>query len=375
MVINSSNLDHDILLYTTVEFDERQEIAQFLAPLVKEYILLNNPDHLKKILKRQQTHTLIVIDDVEPVSLYRIFDKYSSPHLTKILINSSKAHKTTSPFDFVLIHDDERLNQYLQQIIRFKQQQMELYWQSQHQIEDLENQLFNEIQHSNQIEILKEAIVRNVSHELKTPLLHVKSAVSLMGEDMGKDNKLIRYAENATARLEALVTNITMFGSSFDLNLGPVIVRDAVEYAHRNLYRIWESKDQAKRIKLFVDEGLPPVTADRQGLSTILQLLLDNALKFSSAEIEVHAHLIEDEDEIEISVRDYGIGIASDNIQTIFESFYQIDHSSTRRYGGTGVGLALVKLLIENHRSEIKVESEPNKGSTFSFRLPIITFK
>ena len=372
MVINSSNLDHNILIYTTVEDDERQAIEQDLASIVKDYVSLKNPDQLKQILKRKRTHTLIVIDEAEPVSLYRILDKYSSPHLTFILITQSKKRKQATPFDFVL-NNNETLFQDLQQILRFKQQQIELLWQSQERIEDLENQLLHEIRHSNQIEILKEAIVRNVSHELKTPLLHVKSAVSLMGEDMGKDNKLIRYAENATARLEALVTNITMFGSSFDLTLGPVIVRDAVEYAHRNLYRIWESKDQAKRIKLFVDEGLPPVTADRQGLSTILQLLLDNALKFSNDEIEVHAHLIKSK--IEISIKDYGIGIAPEDTQTIFDSFYQIDHSSTRRYGGTGVGLALVKLLIENHRSEIIVESEPDKGSTFSFRLPIINFK
>ena len=373
MVINSSTLDNDILIYTTVEYDEREAVAQHLAPLVNDYVLLNNLDQLKQILKLKQTHTLIVIDNAEPVSLYRLFDKYGSPYLTTILITQSKTiSQETTPFNFVLYHNDT-LNQNLQQIIHFKQDQMELHWQSQQRINELEDQLLNEIRHSNQIEILKEAIVRNVSHELKTPLLHVKSAVSLMGEDMGKENKLIRYAENATARLEALVTNITMFGSSFDLNLGPVIVRDAVEYAHRNLYRIWESKDQAKRIRLFVDEGLPPVSADRQGLSTILQLLLDNALKFSNDDIEVHAHLIKNE--IEISVRDYGIGIARKDIQTIFDSFYQIDHSSTRRYGGTGVGLALVKLLIENHRSEIKVESELNKGSTFSFRLPIVNLK
>jgi signal transduction histidine kinase len=369
METNSSNLDTDILIFTTVEYDEWTTIPHHLT----DYSLVENPKTLKQQLKLNHTRILIVIDNAEPVSLYRLLKKYSSPHLTKILIcqPSTQIAKTT-PFDFVLINDNS-LTRNLKQIIRFAQQQTETYWQSKQRIHDLETQLSDEKQHSNQIEILKEAIVRNVSHELKTPLLHVKSAVSLMGEDMGKENTLIRYAANATARLEALVTNITMFGSSFDLNLGPVIIRDAVEYAHRNLYRIWESKDQAKRIKLFVDEDLPPVIADRQGLSTILQLLLDNALKFSTDEIEVHAHLIKDE--IEISVKDYGIGIAPKDMQTIFDSFYQIDHSSTRRYGGTGVGLALVKLLIENHRSEIVVESEPNKGSTFSFRLPIVKLK
>lgn len=369
----SSNLGNDILIYSTVEYDEQQVIQQHLSHVVNDYTLLKTPKNLKKYLKLDHASILIVINPSDANAIAHILEEFDSPYSTNIYISQPATPKPdTTPYHFVLKHD-ETLSQTLQEIIRFKAQQNKIHHQSQQRIAELENLLDNEIRHSNQIEILKEAIVRNVSHELKTPLLHVKSAVSLMGEDMGKDNTLIRYAANATARLEALVTNITMFGSSFDLNLGPVIVRDAVEYAHRNLYRIWESKDQAKRIKLFVDDDLPPVTADRQGLSTILQLLLDNALKFSTDEIEVHAHLVDDE--IEISVKDYGIGIASDDIQTIFDSFYQIDHSSTRRYGGTGVGLALVKLLIENHRSEINVESQPNKGSTFSFCLPIISLK
>jgi len=369
----SSNLDNVILIYSTVEYGEQQVIKQHLSSVVHDYVLLKTPESLKKHLKNNHAQILIVIDNTDADDLYHILEEYNSPYLTTIFVSyPSTFNSDLSSYHFVLNHD-ETLSQNIQQIIRFKEQQTEFHKQSQRRIDELEHQLNKEIRHSNQIEILKEAIVRNVSHELKTPLLHVKSAVSLMSEDMGKDNTLIRYAANATARLEALVTNITMFGSSFDLNLGPVIVRDAVEYAHRNLYRIWESKDQAKRIKLFVDNDLPPVTADRQGLSTILQLLLDNALKFSTGEIEVHAHLINDE--IEISVKDYGIGIAPDDIQTIFDSFYQIDHSSTRRYGGTGVGLALVKLLIENHRSEIIVESEPEKGSTFSFCLPTVILK
>jgi signal transduction histidine kinase len=305
-------------------------------------------------------------------SLHEILTSHRAKNLTTIHITDAPIDANSAlTFDFTLAHD-ESLKYHLQQILLFKQQQSATNQKLNQRIKELEAQLRNEKQHSNQIELLKEAIVRNVSHELKTPLLHVKSAVSLMAEDMGKDNKLIRYAENATARLETLVTNITMFGSSLDLNLGPVIVRDAVEYAHRNLQRIWESKEHAKRIRLYIDNDLPPVLADRQGLSTILQLLLDNALKFSEGEIEVHAHRIDDK--IEISVKDYGIGIDPDNLTNIFDSFYQIDPSSTRRYGGTGVGLALVKLLTEKHMSKISVQSEVNKGSTFSFRLEIINF-
>ena len=370
MVANSSGLDSNLLLYATTHNDDLHIIQEYLKPLNQHFVNLDQLETLRQVLNPALPQTLIVVHHDDSTAFYKIFKKYDLSHLTTVLITNSSVHNfENSPFDFVL-NDDGLLNQYLHQIIRYKQHsddQLDDAWQ---RIQELEQQLEYERIHSKQNEVLKEAIVRNVSHELKTPLLHVKSAVSLIAEDMGKDNTLIRYAENATARLEALITNITMFGSSLDLNLGPMIVREAVDYAHRNLYRIWESKSQAQRINLYLDEDLPLVEADRQGISTILQLLLDNALKFSESEIEVHAHVLDKE--VEITVTDYGIGIASEEIASIFDSFYQIDPSSTRRYGGTGVGLALVKLIIEKHKSQIRVESELGKGSSFSFNLPII---
>lgn len=223
----------------------------------------------------------------------------------------------------------------------------------------------------NEIEILKNAIVRNVSHELKTPLLQVKSAVSLLAED-AKDQELIEYAKNATARLETLVKNITLLGSSLDVHPGPVIIRDAMEYAKRNLGRVWEHRQDISRISIDLESGIPPVEADKQGLNTILQLLMDNALKFSQGKVEVSAK--RDGNHVKFTIRDHGIGIAQDELDKIFEIFYQVDASSTRRYGGTGVGLAIVRLILDRHNTFISVNSTQGEGSTFSFVLPIISF-
>lgn len=233
----------------------------------------------------------------------------------------------------------------------------------------LDTEFQNQRRAAAEIEILKNAIVRNVSHELKTPLLQVKSAVSLLSEGV-KDPKLMDYATNATTRLETLVKNITLLGSSLEMNPGPVIVRDAVEYSRRNLRRIWQHKDEVDRIKVELDMNTPPVHADKQGLSTVLQLLMDNALKFSKEDVNIGAAHIGDH--IRVWVKDYGIGIPKDQRDKIFDSFYQIDNSATRRYGGTGVGLAIVRLILEHHNSTIVVESEEGKGSTFSFMLPVV---
>jgi signal transduction histidine kinase len=235
-------------------------------------------------------------------------------------------------------------------------------------VDELEQKLEEQERASNEVHVLKNAIVRNVSHELKTPLLHVKSAVALLGEDHKNSDPLIDYAKRATTRLETLVKNITLLGSSLDIHLSPVIIRDAVEYARRDLGRVWEHQDARERIVVHIEENLPPVLADKQGVSTVIQLLLDNALKFSQDIVEVCAR--NSGNGVEISVTDCGIGIAEKHIEAIFDTFYQVDYSSTRRYGGTGVGLAIARLILEHHNTHITVSSELEKGSTFSFTLP-----
>ncbi len=220
-----------------------------------------------------------------------------------------------------------------------------------------------------EVEVLKNTIVRNVTHELSTPLLQVKSAVALIGEDM-QNNNLVEYATRATGRLEAVVKSITQLATSLDdIHISPLIVRECVDSALRDLRRTWEYKNQIKRISVTIEPNLPLALADRQGITTVLQQLIDNALKFSEGPVEVTA--IRQADTVLISVRDVGIGIAPDQRTAIFESFYQVDASNRRNYGGMGVGLAVVRLILDRHNVEIHLQTELGKGSTFSFALPI----
>jgi signal transduction histidine kinase len=222
---------------------------------------------------------------------------------------------------------------------------------------------------ADEIELLKNTIVRNVTHELNTPLLQVKSAVALIAEDV-QNNTLVDYALRATARLESVVKNITQLAASLgEGRMSALIVRECVESALRDLRRTWEYKDQLERVQVAIEESLPLAYGDRQGITTVLQHLIDNALKFSQGIVEVSAR--SQADRIFISVRDYGIGISPDHLDDIFETFYQVDASSRRSYGGTGVGLANVRLILDRHGVEIKVESVENRGSTFSFALPL----
>jgi signal transduction histidine kinase len=113
------------------------------------------------------------------------------------------------------------------------------------------------------------------------------------------------------------------------------------------------------------------VLADKRGIGTVLQLLIDNALKFSRDEIRVGAQL--EGDRVRLYVTDQGIGIPRQKQRQVFSLFFQGDLSSTRRYGGAGVGLSLAKLILDRHQSSIEVESELGKGSIFSFTLSVVT--
>lgn len=262
-------------------------------------------------------------------------------------------------FDFALPANSQLLNYQLNKIITAKQEN---------------HRLRQEIAHhkrkNKEIEVIKNAIVRNVSHELRTPLLQVKSAVSLICEE-SSDISLNNYAQNAVARLETHIKNITMLGHSLDINVNPIVLHDSIDSAKRNLTRIWTYRNETPSIQIDLEKSLPPVMADKQGLGTVFQLLMDNALKFSdNQEIKITGRKVRDK--VRVAIHDNGIGIADDKVKDIFDSFYQIDATSTRPYGGAGVGLALVKLILDYHGIDIHVDSEMKKGSTFWFDIPSV---
>lgn len=366
-----------IMLVTTEDSLSAATLHPYLQMPGYQLDVMTQLESAKKTLNSQNFDAVIALDNPDYSDLFEFVRNQSDIYQNMLLVLITEdasllnGDATSELMEVIFPIHPEYIRNQLQIMLKLQQKNAELLRQQEKYITEinrLEEELATQQKNKNEIELLKNAIVRNVSHELKTPLLQVKSAVSLIAEDAG-DNTLIRYAENATARLEALVKNITMLGSSLDFNLGPVILKDAVEYARRNLARFWQKRDAANRIRIKIEPNLPPVIADKQGLSTVLQLLIDNARKFSDGDIDILAH--QDSNKIVITVQDYGIGIAKDQLNSIFDTFYQIDSSSTRQYGGTGVGLAIVKLILEHHESPISVESEPGKGSKFSFILKV----
>jgi signal transduction histidine kinase len=239
----------------------------------------------------------------------------------------------------------------------------------QQQVAALQCQLERQQRHVQAVDLLKQTIVSTVSHELNTPLLQIKTAIHMLAEDGSRDrDMLLNLAIDAAARLQAQVQNINQLAQTLDFQPQPTYIRDAIDQALSNLRRSWTTKGKLDRIQIHLDADLPLVNADRKGIGIVLFHLIDNALKFSDDLVQVSA--TRSEIGVTLRVVDHGIGIAPQIRSRIFDLFFQGDNSTTRKYGGLGIGLAIVRLILDRHGIPIALE-ETARGCSFAFSLPI----
>jgi signal transduction histidine kinase len=227
---------------------------------------------------------------------------------------------------------------------------------------------------------MKANFVSNISHELRTPLTHVKGYVELMlSESLGpissEQKHALQISQQANTRLEGLIEDLIMFSlaSRGELSLKLEAV-DIVRMATMSVRAIEpKAKDRGVSVHAVLDKDLPQIQADPQKIAWALGQLLDNAVKFTSSGGRVMLGVQrESANLVLITVTDTGIGIPPNRIGEIFEPFHQLDGSSTRRYGGTGIGLSLVRQIVEAHGSMLSVVSVVGKGSTFKFPLLVM---
>jgi signal transduction histidine kinase len=224
---------------------------------------------------------------------------------------------------------------------------------------------------------LKNDIISNVSHELRTPITITRGSIELLDEENDPEarSQLRKMAINALERqnqiVEDLVAAANIQKRGVKLNLEPVDVTAAITLTCHQT----NAKAIEKKIKLLhkCQKDLPPVYADYKKLQHILINLLHNALKFTDPGGKITIDAIKKDGVVEVSMTDTGIGIPEDTLDKIFDPLYQADPSSTRMFEGTGMGLAIVKDLIEAHDGKLSVKSRWGEGSIFCFTLPIVT--
>jgi signal transduction histidine kinase len=224
---------------------------------------------------------------------------------------------------------------------------------------------------------MKANFVANISHELRTPLTHAKGYIELLvSESLGSINEEQRHAlevaQRATSKLETIIEDLIMFSlasrGEMSMKLDKVDIRRLVSLAVKSA--LHKAEERGVQLLVNAPEELPLVQADSEKIAWVIYELLDNGIKFTPSGGKVELTLKEEASSlILLSVADTGIGIPPNRYDEVFEPFHQLDGSSTRHYGGTGLGLSLVRQIVEAHGSLLDLQSVEGRGTIFKFPL------
>ena len=236
---------------------------------------------------------------------------------------------------------------------------------------------FRDVTEGRELALLKENFIANVGHELRTPLTSIIGSAELILDDAKAGDfpyyQFVTIINKEAHRLRELVESILDFSllesGRLTLNLETVELRDIIEEAARR-YRTF-ADEYGVTITTETRTPVPPTYADPHLLETILANLLKNGIKFNYAGGKVTVTLDAADGEAVIAVADTGPGIPADQLDDIFSKFYQVDGSSTRTVGGTGMGLAITKRAVEAHGGRVEVRSTVGQGATFTVFLPL----
>jgi len=226
------------------------------------------------------------------------------------------------------------------------------------------------------VEKIRKDFVANVSHELRTPLTSIQGyAETLLENDLVRDARsrefveIIRKHAVRMAKLTAdLLTLSRIELGRHEFRFAPIPASDVVHNAIQSVQQVAEARNVALTAEGISDQSW--VTADSDAVQQVLVNLLDNALKYTSPGGEVKVSARQVKGWMEFRVSDTGVGIAAEHLPRLFERFYRVDKARSRELGGTGLGLSIVKHIVRAHGGDVRVESEPGRGSSFFFLLP-----
>lgn len=224
---------------------------------------------------------------------------------------------------------------------------------------------------------IKANLISNVSHELRTPLAHIKGYIELVGEEQlgpinDEQSKAIGVMHRASERLGQLIEDLIEFSTASREGLSVNLQATALNKLAKDVLTRSEAKAKKAGVELEFDieKDLDEIEADPEKIGWVLYQLVDNGIKFTPEGGSVRISGSKVGAQAMIAVIDTGIGIPKDRIEEVFEPFHQLNGSPTRRFGGTGLGMALVKQILTAHETHIDVQTEANEGTRFSFELP-----
>jgi signal transduction histidine kinase len=223
---------------------------------------------------------------------------------------------------------------------------------------------------------LKDAFIQNVSHELRSPLALIRGYAEMLdsgeiGEVLADQKKPIAIIARRARMLSDLVKDITLI---LEAEVSPPEPQPIpLDELAQNAVEDFQVEVEQAELTLGVETepDLPPVSGDPTYMRRVLDNLIGNAVKFTPAGGKITVSLRRNGGTVALAVSDTGVGVPADKLERIFDRFYQVDGSARRRYGGVGLGLALVKEIVEAYGGRVTVDSKVNEGSTFTAYIPV----
>ncbi|MDG6242838.1 MAG: PAS domain S-box protein [Methanolobus sp.] len=226
---------------------------------------------------------------------------------------------------------------------------------------------------------MKDEFLSNLRHELKTPLIPIKGYSELMyegalGELNQKQQDAMEKVMLSSERLRRLIDSLLYVsiteGGNMEYTFVPLRISEVIDSSLHD--RSPEITSKGHAIERSIPSNIPLIEGDLDFLEEVFINIIDNAIKFThqGGKISISVRLQEDK-KIHISITDNGVGIPEENLTQVFNRFYQVDGSSTRKYGGNGLGLYICRKIIEAHKGTIWAESKAGSGTTIHVLLPV----